>query len=68
MPMATDFFGLYEFYKSIDRQCEEQWSKAKCKWFFGKLRKERLRKKILYSNFTVTTFGPITVTITTEEN
>jgi hypothetical protein len=65
--MATDFFSLYEFYKSIDRQVEEQWSKAKCKWFFGKLRKERLREKILWSNLTVTTFGPITINIIADD-
>jgi hypothetical protein len=47
----------------IDQLTEEQWSKAKCKWFFGKLRKKRLIRKIEYSNLTYTTFGPIEIII-----
>lgn len=58
---------IFDWYTPIDQQVEEQWSKVKCKWFFGKLRKERLREKILYSNGTYTIFGPIKFIITTDE-
>ena len=64
MPMAS----FPDWYKSTDQQVEEQWSKAKCKWFFGKLRKERLREKIFWSNGTYTTFGPIKIIISMDED
>lgn len=63
MGTSDVFFTETEFYKTIDRECEEQWSSAKCKWFFGKLRKKRLWNKIMESHLTISFYGPIEIII-----
>ena len=63
MPMAS----LPDWHKSIDQQVEEQWSKAKCKWFFGERRKRRLWSKIAVLYLMYDVIGPIQISITTDE-
>ncbi len=57
-----------DWYNPIDQRVEEQWSKAKCKWFFGKLRKRKLWNKIADSYLVYDVFGPIKISITIGED
>lgn len=44
---TTFEYKLYGIWDNIDFDFESEWSKKRCKWFFPKYRRKKLRNKVI---------------------